>query len=94
MEALYDQELATWWTRTTLAGTRLYPLVIHLIMCAFMAGFARTTEISLGVIKDAELRASFAKISRAIKIRILFFYPSIVRCSQVEGNRQLEKLHC
>jgi hypothetical protein len=40
-----------------------------------------------------ELPASCAKIQGAIKILILFFYPSIVRYSQAEENRQSEKLH-
>jgi hypothetical protein len=41
----------------------------------------------------AELPGSCAKIHSAIKIRILFFYRSIVRCSLAKENRQLEKLH-
>jgi hypothetical protein len=40
----------------------------------------------------AKLQASYVKIHSATKIRILFFYPSIVRYSLEEENRQLEKL--
>jgi hypothetical protein len=43
--------------------------------------------------KAAELPGSFVKIPRARRTRILFFYPSIVRYSLEEENRQLEKLH-
>jgi hypothetical protein len=43
--------------------------------------------------KVAEVRASCARIRSATKTRTLFFYPSIVRCSQEEENRQSEKLH-
>ena len=39
-----------------------------------------------------ELPGSFVKIRGATKIRIPFFYPSIVRYSPEEENRQLEKL--
>jgi hypothetical protein len=35
---------------------------------------------------------SCAKIHGATKIRTFFFYPSIVRYSLEEGDRQLEKL--
>ena len=58
-----------------------------------MARCVKTIQINLGVIEVAELRGSCAKIHDAIKIRILFFYPSIVGCSPAEENRQLEKLH-
>ena len=54
---------------------------------------AKTIQISLGVIEDAEPREIFVKIRSATKIRILFFYPSIVRYSPEEEHRQLEKLH-
>jgi hypothetical protein len=57
-----------------------------------VVGFAKTIQINLGVIEVAELLASYAKIHGATKIRILFFYPSIVRYSPEEENRQLEKL--
>ena len=58
-----------------------------------MAGCAKTIQINLGVIEVAELPASCAKIISAPKIRILFFYPSTVRYSPEEENRQLEKLY-
>jgi hypothetical protein len=38
-------------------------------------------------------QGSCAKIHDAIKIRILFFYPSIVGCSPDEENRLSGKLH-
>jgi hypothetical protein len=41
-----------------------------------------------------ELRASFVKIRSATKIQILSFYPALVRYSQEEESRPLEKLHC
>jgi hypothetical protein len=41
----------------------------------------------------AELQGSCAKIQVATKIRIQFFYPSIVGCSQEKENRQLERFH-
>jgi hypothetical protein len=40
----------------------------------------------------ATLQQTFVRIHGATKIRILFFYPSIVRYSREEENRQLEKL--
>jgi hypothetical protein len=40
-----------------------------------------------------ELPGRFAKIHGAIKIRILFFYPSTVGCSPDEENRLSGKLH-
>jgi hypothetical protein len=60
---------------------------------AIRDGFARITPNNRGSIMVAEPRESCAKIHSAIKIRILFFYLSIVRCSQGKENRQLEKLH-
>jgi hypothetical protein len=53
----------------------------------------KTIQINLGVTEVAEQPGSFAQIHSATKIRILFFYPSIVRCSQEEEDRQLEKPH-
>jgi hypothetical protein len=38
-----------------------------------------------------ELRASFVKIRSATKIQILSFYPALVRYSQEEESRPLEK---
>jgi hypothetical protein len=55
-------------------------------------GYAKTIQINLGVIEVAELRGSCAKIHSATTIRILFFFPSTVRYSREEKNRQLEKL--
>jgi hypothetical protein len=60
---------------------------------AIRDGFARITPNNRGSIMVAELPGSCAKIHSAIKIRILFFYLSIVRCSLAKENRQLEKLH-
>jgi hypothetical protein len=40
-----------------------------------------------------ELLESCVEIHGATKIRILFFYPSIVRYSREEENRQLERFH-
>jgi len=57
-----------------------------------MAGCAKTIQINLGVIEVAGPLASYAKIHGVTKIRILFFYPSIVRYSPEEESRQLEKL--
>jgi hypothetical protein len=57
-----------------------------------MAGCAKTIQINLGVMEAAKPQASFEKIRSATKIRILFFYPSIVRFSLAKENRQLEKL--
>jgi hypothetical protein len=39
----------------------------------------------------AELQESFAQIQSVTRTQILFFYPSIVRYSQEEENRQLRK---
>jgi hypothetical protein len=58
-----------------------------------MVGCAKIIQISRGSMMVVELRGSCAKIRSATKIRILFFYPSTVRFSQAEENRQLEKLH-
>jgi hypothetical protein len=58
-----------------------------------MAGCVKTIQTNLGITEVAGLRASCAKIRGATKTRILFFYPSIVRYSLEEENRQLEKLH-
>jgi hypothetical protein len=58
-----------------------------------MAGCAKTIQINRGVTVVAQLPGIFAKIRGVIKIRIFFFYPSIVVCSPEEENRQLEKLH-
>jgi hypothetical protein len=57
-----------------------------------MAGCVKTIQINLGSMMVVELPGSFVKIRGATKIRILFFYPSIVRYSPQEENRQLEKL--
>jgi hypothetical protein len=65
----------------------------NLIAGASMAGFARSIQASRGVTKDAELRESYAKIPNAIKMRILFFYPTIVRYSLVREDHLLEKLN-
>jgi hypothetical protein len=56
-------------------------------------GFAKTIQVNRGVIEVAEPLASCAKIHDAIKIRILFFYPSTVGCSPDEENRLSGKLH-
>jgi hypothetical protein len=58
-----------------------------------MAGCVKTIQINLGIIEVAKPRESCAKIQAATKIRILFFYPSTVGCSQGKENRQLEKPH-
>jgi hypothetical protein len=64
-----------------------------MIVLAIWDEFARITLINLGGIRDAKLPGSFVKISCARRMQILFFYPSIVGCSQEEENRQLGKLH-
>jgi hypothetical protein len=52
----------------------------------------RSILSNLGNIMAATLQQTFVRIHGATKIRILFFYPSIVRYSREEENRQLEKL--
>jgi hypothetical protein len=52
-----------------------------------------TTQINPRITEVVELPGSCAKIHGATKIRILFFYPSIVGYSRGEENRQLGKLH-
>jgi hypothetical protein len=53
----------------------------------------KTIQINLGGIKAAEVQESFVEIHSATKIRILFFYPSIVGCSREEESRQSERFH-
>jgi hypothetical protein len=60
---------------------------------AITVGFARITPINLRSTKGAELQEICARIPCATKIQILFSYPSIVRYSLEEENRQSEKLH-
>jgi hypothetical protein len=55
-------------------------------------GCAKTIRINLGVIEVMGPATSCAKFLGATKIRTFFFYPSIVRYSLEEGDRQLEKL--
>ncbi len=55
-------------------------------------GCATTIRINLGVMEVMGPPTSCAKIHGAIKIRTFFFYPSIVRYSLEEGDRELEKL--
>jgi hypothetical protein len=57
-----------------------------------MVGCVRIIQITHGGIEVAELPGSFVQIRVATKILIIFFYPSIVRYSQAEENRQSEKL--
>jgi hypothetical protein len=54
-----------------------------------VVGFAKTIQMNLGVIEDAEPQESFVKIHSAIKIPILFLYWD----SPEKENRQSEKPH-
>jgi hypothetical protein len=56
---------------------------------AFMAGSAKTIQISRGGIADAALQEIFAKIRTVTKIQIPFLYWG----NPVKENRQLEKLN-
>jgi hypothetical protein len=51
----------------------------------------KTIQINLGIIEVAQLPGSFARIRSATKTRILFFYPSIVRCSLAERKPPVRK---
>jgi hypothetical protein len=56
-------------------------------------GMRRPSKSNRGVIEVAEPLASCAKIHDAIKIRILFFYPSTVRYNLAEENHPSGKFH-
>jgi hypothetical protein len=68
-------------------------LAQYILADAFTVGSVRSILSNLRNIMAAKLRASFAQIPSATKIRILFFSQSTVGYSPEEENRRLEKLH-